>query len=206
MCDITKENFFGHLKTVCLHKYHVMKGCFAVGLYWQGLVHDLSKFSATEFLVGARFFQGDKSPNKAERDAFGYSSSWLHHKGRNKHHYEYWTDYSAQSGIYNMPVRIPNRYLTEMVMDRIAASKVYLKDAYTDRAALDYFVAELKIAEKNQMKIMHTESEQKLYKLLYMLAERGEAYTFAYIRKRFLKNEKKCFFDFVVSMLSGRTM
>lgn len=79
-----------HFKTITYHKYLVMKGCFAVGLYRQGLLHDMSKYSPTEFLVGAIYYQGDRSPNNAEREYRGYSSSWLHHKGRNKHHYEYW--------------------------------------------------------------------------------------------------------------------
>lgn len=81
-----------HFKTITYHKYLVMKGCFAVGLYRQGLLHDMSKYSPTEFLVGAIYYQGDRSPNNAEREYRGYSSSWLHHKGRNKHHYEYWVE------------------------------------------------------------------------------------------------------------------
>ena len=103
-----------------------MKGCFAVGLYKQGLTHDLSKYSPTEFLVGARYFQGDRSPNNAEREEKGYSSAWLHHKGRNRHHYEYWVDYSIKEvpgGI--APIEMPVKYVAEMLMDRIAASKVY---------------------------------------------------------------------------------
>ena len=71
----------GHLKTVSRHRYLVMKGCFRVGLYRQGLLHDLSKFSPTEFMVGARYWQGTRSPNNAEREEKGYSASWLHHKG-----------------------------------------------------------------------------------------------------------------------------
>ena len=85
-----------HFKTITRHKYLVMKGCFAVGLYRQGLTHDLSKYEPSEFLIGARYFQGDRSPNNAEREEKGYSSAWLHHKGRNRHHYEYWIDYSTR--------------------------------------------------------------------------------------------------------------
>ena len=83
-----------HLQTINHHKLLVMKHCFKVGLYKQGLLHDLSKYSPTEFLVGCRYYQGTRSPNNAEREATGYSTAWLHHKGRNKHHYEYWIDYS----------------------------------------------------------------------------------------------------------------
>ena len=83
-----------HFQTITYHRRLVRQGCFRVGLYWQGLTHDLSKYSLTEFLVGAKYFQGDCSPNNAEKEKKGYSSSWLHHKGRNKHHFEYWIDYS----------------------------------------------------------------------------------------------------------------
>ena len=73
----------------------VMHNCFMRGLYRLGLVHDLSKYSWTEFSVGAKYYQGTRSPNDAERESKGYSSAWLHHKGRNKHHLEYWVDYSV---------------------------------------------------------------------------------------------------------------
>lgn len=82
-----------HFKTITRHKLLVMKYCFKMGLYWQGLVHDLSKYSWTEFSVGCRYYQGDRSPNNAEREATGLSTSWIHHYGRNKHHFEHWVDY-----------------------------------------------------------------------------------------------------------------
>ena len=85
-------DFWGHLKTVHRHRALVRKYCFRLGLYWQGLTHDLSKYSPTEFWAGVKYFQGDHSPNDAQRKAYGYSASWMHHKGRNRHHFEYWTD------------------------------------------------------------------------------------------------------------------
>ena len=129
-----------HFKTITYHKYLVMKGCFAVGLYRQGICHDLSQYSWTEFRVGAKYYQGNRSPNNAEREDIGYSSAWLHHKGRNRHHYEYWVDYSTQSIEGGMaPVPMPDKYIAEMIMDRIAASKVYMGGEYTDRSPLDYY-------------------------------------------------------------------
>ena len=83
----------GHLKTVQRHRRLVRQYCFRLGLYWQGLTHDLSKFSPVEFWAGVKYFQGDRSPNDAQRRDNGYSASWMHHKGRNRHHFEYWTDY-----------------------------------------------------------------------------------------------------------------
>ena len=116
------KNLFGHLRTITHHRRLVRQGCFRVGLYWQGLTHDLSKFSPTEFWTGVRYYQGTRSPNAAEREINGYSMAWMHHKGRNKHHFEYWTDLSLKTRAY-APVEMPARYLAEMVMDRIAACK-----------------------------------------------------------------------------------
>ena len=87
-----------HFQTITKHKIYVMRECFRVGLYRQGFLHDLSKYSWTEFRIGCRYYQGTRSPNNAEREEKGYSSSWLHHKGRNKHHYEYWIDYNVNAG------------------------------------------------------------------------------------------------------------
>ena len=101
---------WGHLKTVSKHRWLVMVHCFQVGLYWRGLTHDLSKFSPTEFCAGARYYQGDRSPNVAEREANGYSRAWMHHKGRNRHHFEYWTDLKKGTREY-VPVPMPTEYL-----------------------------------------------------------------------------------------------
>lgn len=181
---ITKDKFFSHLNTVVHHKMLVLEGCWKVGLYRQGLLHDLSKFSPTEFLVGARYFQGNRSPNNAEREEIGYSSSWLHHKGRNRHHFEYWVDYNfrgkeGESPL--IPVKMPGRFVVEMLMDRIAASKIYLGDAYTDDAPLKYF------GGGRARQFMHPETAALLEKLLRMLAEKGEDYTFAYVRSKLSK-------------------
>ena len=96
-------NIKGHFETITRHKLLVMKYCFACGLYEQGLAHDLSKYSPTEFIPGCIYYQGDHSPNEAERADRGYSSAWLHHKGRNKHHLEYWIDYASnKTGLGGM--------------------------------------------------------------------------------------------------------
>lgn len=171
-----------HLQTINHHKKLVMKGCFAVGLYRQGLLHDLSKYTPTEFIVGCKYYQGTMSPNNAEREARGYSSAWLHHKGRNKHHMEYWIDYGANhTGICGM--KMPLRYVVEMYIDRVAASKNYQKSRYTDRSALDYYL------HGKQFHIMHEDTRALLELLLYMLAARGESYTNQFIREKLLKGQ-----------------
>ena len=99
-----------HLRTINHHKWLVMKYCFRAGLYKQGILHDLSKYSPVEFLVGAKYFQGNQSPNNAERFDKGYSSAWLHHKGKNKHHLEYWIDYSLEPDKPMTGTRMPVKY------------------------------------------------------------------------------------------------
>lgn len=171
-----------HFKTITYHKFLVAKGCFKAGLYWQGLVHDLSKYSPTEFWVGVKYFQGDRSPNNAEREEKGYSSAWMHHQGRNRHHYEYWIDYSismdAPGGL--VPVPMPDKYIVEMLMDRVAACKVYMGEKYYNKASLDYYYKGTHKAP------LHPYTRDLLVKLLTMLAEEGEEKTFRYIRKEIL--------------------
>lgn len=172
-----------HFKTITYHKYLVMKGCFAVGLYRQGICHDLSKYSWTEFRVGAKYYQGNRSPNNAEREDIGYSSAWLHHKGRNRHHYEYWVDYNLETKR-NEPVEMPYNYVAEMFCDRLAASKIYNGKNYTDKSPLDYF------NYRTPHRSINPKTKEELSKLLVMNYEKGEKETFEYIRKR-VKEEKQ---------------
>lgn len=168
-----------HFKTITKHHFLVQQGCFKVGLYWQGITHDLSKLSPTEFWRGAKYYQGIRSPNAAEREQKGYSEAWMHHKGRNKHHYEYWSDMNPKSGRYE-PVQMPRRYLAEMVMDRRAACKTYEGGKYTDGSALDYFL------RSKERLLMHEETQRQLDFLLTMLRDSGEEETFRYIRENVL--------------------
>ncbi len=176
-----------HFRTVNHHRKLVRQGCFKVGLYRQGILHDLSKYSPAEFLVGCKYYQGDRSPNNAEREDIGYSSAWLHHKGRNKHHYEYWLDYSTdrENGIVGQ--KMPVNYVVEMCMDRIAASKTYLGDAYTDEQPLLYY----RKGAAKLGKMIHPQTAALLRHILEMLARDGEEKTFSYIRKKVLKKKRR---------------
>ena len=170
-----------HFRTITYHKFLVMKGCFKVGLYYQGVMHDLSKYMPSEFLICAKYFQGNRSPNNAEREDIGYSSAWLDHKGRNRHHFEYWIDYSAVEIKGGMaPAPMPVKYVVEMFMDRIAASKVYEKENYNDAKPLEYFM-------RGKGCLMHEKTKKQLIVLLKMLAREGEETTFSYIRHVILK-------------------
>lgn len=174
-------NIWGHLKTITKHKIAVTKLCFRCGLYKQGLLHDLSKYSWVEFSAGARYYQGNRSPIDREKEVKGYSLGWLHHKGRNKHHWEYWLD-NAADGI--QPLEMPLNYVIEMYCDRTAASKIYMKDAYHDGSAYEYFM------RGYHHVLIHPNTKALLENILMYQRDHGTDQTIAYIRKELLKNKK----------------
>ena len=178
-------NIWGHFKTITAHKLMVMKGCFRLGMYKQGLLHDMSKYKPVEFFPGCKYYVGTMSPNNLERAEKGYSLAWLHHKGRNKHHLEYWIDYSPAGNHFLTGNRMPERYVAEMFCDRVAASKTYRKELYTDSDPYDYY-------EKSKAAyMMHPESQALLEQLLLMLKEEGEEATFRYIKRNVLRRGKR---------------
>ena len=136
-----------HFKTITRHRHGVIKNCYKAGILWQGL-----------------------------RQEYGFSYGWMHHKGRNKHHFEYWTDYDLRTKLMT-PVKMPLKYVKEMFCDRVAASKIYMKDKYDDGAPLAYFL------RAKKTRAIHPETSDLLEKLLTMLRDKGEDYTFAYIRR-----------------------
>ena len=169
------NKLIAHTRTVVTHRHMVLKHCIKAGIPLQGLTHDLSKFSPSEFIYGVKFYRGDKSPNEGEREDHGFSYAWMHHKGRNKHHFEYWNDYNIEANKA-LPVKMPLKYVVEMFCDRVAASKVYLKDKYTCKSPYEYF------DKGRSRRTIHPETSDFLEKLLKMLAEKGESYTFMYIK------------------------
>lgn len=172
------HNFNGHLHTVNSHRRLVRKYCFKLGLYRQGMMHDLSKYSPSEFIPGVKYYQdGHRSPNNAQREDEGVSKAWLHHKGRNKHHFEYWIDFAINPREGLVGMSMPTRYVLEMFCDRISASKNYNRDTYNDSFPLAYY-------NKNKdYYVMHPDTRELLEKLLTLLADEGEEATFKYIRE-----------------------
>ena len=166
---------FKHFYTITKHRHKVIAHCFQAGIFWQGLLHDLSKYSPAEFFVSAKYYYGDRSPLHGERLAKGYSLGWMHHKGRNKHHFEYWTDVNPETKQY-APVKMPLCYVKEMFCDRVAASKIYQGKNYTDAYPLQYFRREKIVSS------MHEETYKLIESLLVMLCEHGEKETFLYIK------------------------
>lgn len=176
------QNARAHLKTINHHRKLVMEGCFRLGLYWQGLTHDLSKYTWPEMRIGIRYYLEGQSPHNGERKVRGYSTAWLHHKGRNKHHAEYWIDYTTGPDKHVAGMKMPVKYLIEMFVDRISASKNYRKDEYKDTDPLDYY------EKRKSYMIVHDDTRRQLEFLLHMLADQGEEQTFAYIRRHILRN------------------
>jgi hypothetical protein len=151
-------------------------------------MHDLSKYSPVEFWRGAKYYQGTRSPNNKEREVKGRSMAWLHHKGRNKHHFEYWIDYliNEDGSIGFGGNRMPKRYVAEMFCDRVAASRIYRGDAYTDADPYDYYIKGKQYGHTNRM--IHPETAAELEEMLRILKFDGEDAAISHIRK-YLKND-----------------
>lgn len=166
----------GHFITITRHRHEVIRHCAKAGILWQGLCHDLSKYSPAEFISGAKYFSdGKKSPNEKERAQLGYSKAWLHHKGRNRHHFEYWTDYNPVTKKLS-PIKMPLKYVIEMFCDRVAASKIYQGKNYTQSHPLEYFL------HAKGRRFIDEETSDLLESWLVMLSDKGEEETFRYIK------------------------
>ena len=163
----------GHFSTITAHKIKVGQLCFRCGLYKQGLLHDLSKYSWVEFSAGVKYFQGNRSPIEKEKET-------LHHKGRNKHHWEYWVD-MGKNGMQG--TAMPVNYVVEMFCDRVTATRIYQKDKYTDQAPYEYYL------RGRHRYMMHPDTHQLLETMLKMLADTDLDTTVQYIRKEILKNQ-----------------
>lgn len=165
-----------HFITISRHRHMVLKYCFKSGLYKQGLLHDLSKYGFCEFWRGAKYYQGTRSPNHGERIKKGYSIAWLHHKGRNKHHLEYWVDVNPETKLYE-PVNVPDRYIAESMCDRIAASKNYNRKSFKPIMVKEYFEKE------SNMLPMTQRTKEKMEFLLNYYVDNGEKALFKYMKK-----------------------
>lgn len=168
-----------HFITITKHRHEVIKLGFKCGIKWQVLRHDLSKYTWQEFKTGIKYFQGDKSPNSKEIELFGYSKAWLHHKGRNKHHFEYWTSFNVSKGQLEA-IEMPICYVKEMFCDRVAATKIYQKEKYNEKAVLDYYLS------RNEAHFLHPKTKEVLECWLNLLIEKGEKETL-----KIIKNWKK---------------
>lgn len=156
-----------HTKTILTHKKEVFKLTIISGIPLQGIVHDFSKFSPTEFCESIKYFTGDRSPIMNCKDVNnGVSMAWLHHKGRNKHHAEYWVDKLYSGGV---PMQMEYRYVVEMCCDIIAASKTYNGNNYTQNMPYDYWTSKLK-----DTTLLHEKSRKFVAQILKDYSKHGE--------------------------------
>ena len=177
------KNFFGHLGVVTRHKWRVFVNCVKCGIPFRGIIHDLSKFTPTEFFESVKYFQGNRSPIGACRRATGMSRAWLHHKGRNKHHIEYWLD-----GECKQSPLMPYKYAVECVCDKLAATRVYAGKNYSPDLPLYHWTRYGNKVEGNPRTMEFVE------KVFLDVQQYGEKYV---LNKRYMKKKyaEICLFD-----------
>lgn len=160
---ITLVKIFKHLHLVNRHRFKVFCLCVRAGEFWRGITHDLSKYSFEEFFESVKYYEGSYSPIRNCKIEKGYSKAWLHHIGRNKHHYEYWYDYNA-----DIPSPImPYKYFVEMVCDCLAAGMIYQGKNWNDEYQLGYW---LNVREKARI---HPKMDKLLTKVYTDVAKKG---------------------------------
>ena len=157
------QNIFKHFALITRHKCLVFWYCCKIGIPFRGFMHDWSKYSPTEFIEGVKYYKGNSSPIVECKKKEGYSKAWLHHKGRNKHHPEYWVDAFAE----NSTPMIPYKYVAEMICDKLSASKTYNGKNWTNRSELDYWNKE------KQNTIINTKICDMLTEVFTQIAENG---------------------------------
>ena len=166
MSKITFKNTIAHFKKICVHKYWVAKYCFKAGLYWQGITHDLSKFSPIEFCESVRFYQGTSSPINAAKAEQGYSLAWQHHKGRNPHHYEYWTDKYDEGTV---ALEMPYKYAVELICDYLGAARAYQGGNFSFKNELEWWNK-----KKSNGIAMHPQTKEFIDEMMRACARHGE--------------------------------
>lgn len=159
-------NAYKHFKKVCIHKKWVFYYCRIAGIPIQGLLHDLSKFSPTEFFESVKYYQGDRSPIDECKKQNGWSKAWLHHKGRNRHHYEYWQDNFDNGGT---PLEMPKKYKIEMLCDYLGAGRAYYGDEFTYQKELEWWKV-----KRNKPIAMHPNDKKFIDKWMYLLVKYGD--------------------------------
>ena len=165
--NVNLKNTWLHLRKIQTHRKWVRHYCFALKLYKQGLLHDLSKYSPTEFWESVKYYKGTSSPIDASKAENGYSMAWFHHRGRNLHHHVMW-------------ILMPYKYFAEMICDYLAAGRAYMGEKFS-------FVAENEWWEKKREKgLAMPENQMKMIDFIFSrLAEREEQNGTIWVEKWF---------------------
>lgn len=138
---VTIINTFKHFGKICKHKWWVFYYCCKAGIPWRGFMHDWSKFSPVEFWESVKYYQGTSSPIDAAKKDKGWSKAWMHHKGRNSHHYEYWVDNFDNGGV---PLQMPYKDAVEMLCDYLGAGRAYMGKNFTYQKEYEWWVNKCK--------------------------------------------------------------
>lgn len=172
------KNAWLHLRKIQTHRKWVRHYCFGIGLYKQGLLHDLSKYSPTEFFESVKYYQGTSSPIDASKAENGYSMAWFHHRGRNLHHHVMWIDNFDETG--GTPILMPYKYFAEMICDYLAAGRAYMGNTFT-------FSSEYKWWQKKREKgLAMPENQMKMIDFIFkQLAKHEQQYSTAWVEKWF---------------------
>lgn len=162
-----------HLSTIFTHISVVSAVAEQMGISELGKNHDKSKYSEEEFSI-YEYANGKKSPHDNARDILGVSPSWIHHKARNMHHWEYWTDFNSatpnEDGTFTIIckcVKIPYDYVIEMFCDFIGAGKAYNPENWTTKSPIEYWNSKCE-----GQRAMHKDSEELMKLLLKTLSEK----------------------------------
>lgn len=177
------KKYWLHFKTITIHKWYVMISCFKVGLFWQGVTHDLSKYTLREFIPSAKHFQGDSSPIDEEKRQRGYSLAWQSHKGRNKHHWQYWVDFKNGEAV---ALPMPPKYVAEMMCDWIGAGKAYNKKKWSMKTLKEWY------AGNKKEQILHP-TVQKYVELAIANSLMEKELYHVWLKKDFIKESLKMF-------------
>jgi hypothetical protein len=128
------KKHFRYLSYILRHKWFVFIECCKLGIPWLGFVHDLSKFTPTEWLPYVEHFYGDKPSPRNKTGAYNplsvggsFDYAWLSHQHHNKHHWQYWILKGDEDAQRVLPM--PDKYRKEMLADWRGAGKALGKPA-----------------------------------------------------------------------------
>jgi hypothetical protein len=174
-----KVKYIRHFITITRHKVFVMLACFRAGLIWQGITHDLSKYSLVEFAASAKYFQGNGSPIDKEKRERGYSIAWQNHKGKNRHHWHYWTDFEDGKLIV---LKMPPKYVIEMICDWVGAGKAYNKGKWTIDTLKAWY------AKNRDIYHLHTSTKAYIDLMMKHVKDESDLYRLWLLEKRISEN------------------
>ena len=156
---------FNYFKSICRHRHYVSHYCFMCHEYKRGIFHDISRFSPTEFTEMAAYYDGKHYTVDMARKHNGYSVAWLHHKGRNDHHYQYWIDNFGEGG---RAIRMPYHQTVEMLCDYLGEGRLHDGKMFTYARELKFW--EDKTDPDNDM-LIHEDTQKFMDIVIQSLAD-----------------------------------